>query len=133
MCWQKRGLANQLRRRDERDFIGDRRRTERHCSLNLFVCCRLRWCLQGLVGHGAPGLAILAPFQPLFLLIAVACLGAGFWLVYGKSKPICETDACVASSRGRFLKSVLLVKGVLWLGAMLVTLSLGVDFGARLF
>ncbi|MCZ6721000.1 MAG: mercuric transporter MerT family protein [Alphaproteobacteria bacterium] len=85
----------------------------------------------GVSGAWIGNLAALAPYQPIFLGVAVACLGAGFWLAYRRKKHACETGSC-ASSHG-FIKSFLWVKGILWLGTVLVALSVGVDFGARLF
>jgi mercuric ion transport protein len=78
-------------------------------------------------------LTALAPYQPLFVAIAVACLGAGFWLAYRRAPQTCQTGACADSSVLRMSKGALWVKAVLWLGATLVALSAGFDYGARLF
>ena len=77
-------------------------------------------------------LSALAAYQPLFLAVAVASLGAGFWLVYRRPSRDGAGGACAVSGAGRILRSVLLVKGVLWLGAALVALSFGGDYAIRM-
>ena len=98
------------------------------------TCCIVPLALVsvGVSGAWIGSLAALAPYQPYFVAFAIACLGTGFWMVYGRAQKHCETDACSTEQVGRLIKSVLWVKGVLWLGASLVALSMGVDFGARL-
>lgn len=97
------------------------------------TCCIVPLALVsvGISGAWIGSLTALAAYQPLFLAIAIAGLGAGFWLVYQRSPADCEAGACAGA--GRLIKSVLWVKGVLWLGTALVALSLGADYGASLF
>jgi len=103
-------------------------------ALAASTCCIVPLALVSLGVSGAwiGGLTALAPYQPLFIAVAVASLGTGFWLVYWRAPIACETGACVAAKGGRLLRSVLWVKGILWLGATLVALSVGADYGARL-
>jgi mercuric ion transport protein len=96
-------------------------------------CCIVPLALVsvGVSGAWIGNLTALAPYQPLFLAIAVASLGAGFWLVYRRSPADCKTHTCATATR--LIKSVFWVKGILWLGAALVALSLGADYSASLF
>lgn len=80
------------------------------------------------MGH----LTALAPYQPIFILLAVVCLGAGFWMVYRSSGKTDSSGVCVVPGCGRFVMGALWVKGLLWLGAALVAASVGVDYGLRL-
>ena len=99
------------------------------------TCCIVPLALVsvGVSGAWIGSLTALAPYQPYFVAVAIACLGAGFWMVYGRAEKDCETGACSTGRAGRLIKSVLWVKGILWLGATLVALSVGVDYGAQLF
>ena len=86
----------------------------------------------GVSGAWIGTVTALAPYQPLFLTIAIVCLGAGFWLVYLRGTNDCDTEACADPKAGRVIKSVVWVKGVLWLGAALAALSVGIDYSALL-
>lgn len=86
----------------------------------------------GVSGAWIGNLTALAPYQPFFLALAIGCLGGGFWLVYRSRSAACETGLCVDQKTGRLIKSVIWVKAVLWLGATLVALSIGADYGAAL-
>lgn len=91
-------------------------------------CCIVPLALAsvGVGGAWVGTLTALAPYQPVFVAVAVVCLGAGFWMVYGRKEAACAAGA------GRVLKGVLWVKGVLWFGAAVATLTIGVDLGGRL-
>ena len=104
-------------------------------ALAASTCCILPLALvsAGVSGAWIGNLTALATYQPIFMIIAVACLGTGFWLVYRKSAQNCPTGQCVGSGTSRFIKSVFFVKGALWIGAVLATLSVSIDIGARLF
>jgi len=99
------------------------------------TCCIMPLVLVsvGVSGAWIGSLTALAPYQPLFIALAVSCLSAGFWMVYRREPEECESLACADPRPVRLIKSVLWVKGILWLGATLVALSAGVDYGARLF
>lgn len=99
------------------------------------TCCIVPLAMAsiGVSGTWIGNLTALAPYQPLFLGVAVGSLGAGFWLVHRRAPADCATGACAGTGARRLIKSVLWVKGVLWLGAALVALSLAVDYGASLF
>ena len=71
-------------------------------------CCMLPLALFTLGAGGAwiGTLVRLAPFQPYFIAAALACLGAGYWLVYRSDRIKCERDqACQTSGAGRFVKA----------------------------
>lgn len=104
-------------------------------ALAASTCCIIPLALVsvGISGAWIGTLTALAPYQPFFLAFAVACLGAGFWLVYARATKDCETGVCANNDPGRLIRTTLWVKGVLWLGATLVALAAGVDYGARIF
>ena len=95
-------------------------------------CCIVPLLLASLGVSGAwiGNLTALAPYQPLFVVAALACLATGFWLVYRPAAT--RAAACAIPRIGRFVIGALWVKGALWAGAVLVALSVGVDYGARL-
>ncbi len=99
------------------------------------TCCIVPLALvsAGVSGAWIGSLTALAPYQPYFVAVAIACLGAGFWMVYGHADRDCDSGACSTGQAGRLIKRALWVKGVLWLGATLVALSAGIDYGTRLF
>ena len=103
-------------------------------SIAASTCCIVPLALVsvGVSGAWIGSLTALAAYQPLFIAIAVSCLATGFWLVFWRSAKECETEACVSPRTARLLKSALWVKCVLWLGAALVAMSVGVDFAGRL-
>lgn len=92
------------------------------------TCCIVPLVLTsvGVGGAWVGTLTEMAPYQPIFLAIAIGCLGAGFWMVYGRRQAACATGDKAASGAGRILRSILWVKGALWFGTALTALSLGV-------
>jgi mercuric ion transport protein len=98
------------------------------------TCCIVPLALvsAGVSGAWIGGLTALAPYQPLFIAIAVASIGTGFWLVYRPVPKECDSGACATVRGGRLFGGILWVKAILWLGATLVALSVGADYGARL-
>src|SRR5262247_3809035 len=61
-------------------------------------CCILPLVLFGLGVTGAwiGSFTQLAPYQPYFIAVTIACLGYGYWLVYRASKvgACAEGEAC---------------------------------------
>jgi mercuric ion transport protein len=102
-------------------------------ALAASTCCIVPLALvsAGVSGAWIGSLTALAAYQPLFLAVAVASIGAGFWCVYRPASAACATGDGSTRTGGRFLTSVLWVKGILWLGATLVALSIGVEVGGR--
>ena len=92
------------------------------------TCCIVPLVLAsvGVGGAWIGTLTAMAPYQPIFLAIAIGCLVAGFWMVYGRRQAACATGDKAASGAGRVLGGIPWIKGALWLGAALTALSLGV-------
>ncbi len=92
-------------------------------------CCILPLVLFSLGVSGAwiGNFTQLAPYQPYFIAATLACLGYGYWLVYGSSKVACVDDkACARPLPNRLVKVGLIVATVL------VIAALGFDFLAPL-
>lgn len=72
-------------------------------------CCLLPVILFTLGAGGAwiGTLVRQAPFQPYFIAAAVACLGAGYWLVYRSHVACAIRGGCGAPVGDRVIKSVL--------------------------
>jgi mercuric ion transport protein len=98
-------------------------------ALGASACCIAPLALVsiGVSGAWIGGLTGLAPYQPYFLALAAASLGAGFWLVYGRRGEACADDAACARPLPNRL-----VKSTLWVALVLVAVALGVNFGAPL-
>lgn len=80
-------------------------------------CCILPLVLFSLGAGGAwvGNLAALAPYQPIFVVLALAFIGYGYWLVHHRPTVACaEGDACARPLPNRS------VKLGLW-AAMLIT------------
>ena len=69
----------------------------------------------------------MAPYQPYFISLTLACLGYGYWMVY-RSRPVAcaEAAACSRPLPNR------LVKGSLIAATILVAAALGFDLIAPL-
>lgn len=92
-------------------------------------CCILPLALLG-VGIGGVGtavLAALAPFQPLFIGLAVVFLGAGFWLAYRPYPAGCQDGECRQRLGRGIIKGMILTKAALWGGAALLAVTLGLE------
>lgn len=79
------------------------------------ACC---WLPLLLLAFGASAAAVSAFFErwrPMFLVVAVALLGAGFYVVYFR-KAACADGACEAAPRSRRVFS----QAMRWLAAVLV-------------
>ena len=88
------------------------------------TCCiaPLVLVLLGVGGAWVGNLTALAPYQWIFVLVAVGCLGAGFWTVYFRPKEACiEGSYCAKPGSDR------LIKIVLWVGALLVIAAVAVN------
>jgi mercuric ion transport protein len=82
----------------------------------------------GVSGAWIGNLTRLAPYQPYFVVATVACLGAGYWLVYRARKIACaDGEACARPLPNRTVKIGLIVATALVIGA------LALDFLAPLF
>ena len=80
-------------------------------------CCILPLVLTliGVSGAWMANLRALAPYQPYFIAMTVACLAYGFYLVYWKPKQACaDGAACARPMPG------IVVRGSLWLATAIV-------------
>ena len=86
-------------------------------ALGVSSCCVLPVMLMsvGLGGAWLSNLFALSAYQPIFIVIAVGFLGAGFYYVYRKPSQVCEVGSSCASP-----KSNRMVKGLLWVATVFV-------------
>ena len=97
-------------------------------------CCvlPLLFVSAGVSGAWIGTLTSLAPYQPIFLAVAVACVGAGFWSVYGRGRAACAGAECAQSTSKRTIKAALwtgvAVKAALWAGAAIVIVAASVEW-----
>lgn len=92
-------------------------------------CCILPLVLfsVGISGAWIVQLTALAPYQPLFVVFALTCLGIGFWRVY-RPAVACDDDAiCARPLPNR------LVKGSLWVATALIVGAIAFDYLAPRF
>ena len=94
------------------------------------TCCIVPLVLITLGASGAwiGNLRALEDYQPIFVVLTLSFLAAGFWQVYGKSDRTCDDDSVCATP-----KSEMIVKGALWVATILIALSLTVDLWAPIF
>lgn len=81
------------------------------------TCCVLPLLLVslGISGAWIGQLTALSPYQPYFLVSALALLGAGFWQAYRRKPEVCAPGSiCAKPTSGRLTKSIL------WIGTMFV-------------
>jgi mercuric ion transport protein len=84
--------------------------------------------MLGVSGAWISNLTALEPYQPLFVAIAAACLGYGFYLVYRKPKVACADDSyCASPSSSR------LAKIGLWVAMVVVIIAVGFPWIAVFF
>jgi mercuric ion transport protein len=93
-------------------------------------CCVVPLALFGLGVSGAwiSNLTQLAPYQPYFIAVTVACLGGGYWLRYHSRKTACaEGEVCALPLPNRIAMIGFL------LATVLVIDALALDFFASFF
>ena len=73
-------------------------------------------------------LTAFEPYQPVFITIALACLGYGFYLVYRRPKAAecAEGSYCARPSSHRNAKIGL------WVATVLIIIAVGFPYAARL-
>ena len=93
-------------------------------------CCvvPLVLVLLGVSGAWIGQLTALEPYKPYFIVATVAFLGAGFWHVYFRRKPECDDDGYCARPESSFI-----TKTALWIGTILVLLTMTLQWWAPLF
>jgi mercuric ion transport protein len=82
----------------------------------------------GVSGAWIGNLTALEPYQPAFVMVAVACLAFGFWQVYFRPKKVCDANGVCVNP-----VSTKLVKTVLWVSSALIVAALTIDAWAPLF
>lgn len=82
-------------------------------------CCMLPLLLftLGASGPWIGTLVRLAPYQPYFIAVAVACLGYGYWLMHRSSNRECAA-ACPTRSARKLVKSALVLATILIIAAV---------------
>jgi mercuric ion transport protein len=98
-------------------------------ALTSSSCCILPvvFFSLGVSGAWIGNFTKLAPYQPYFIALTVACLGCGYWLVYRSSKMVCgDSEACARPLPNRLVKIGLIV------ATAFVAAALGFDFLAPL-
>jgi len=93
-------------------------------------CCIAPLLLLSLGVSGAwiGNLTVLEPYKWIFIAVAVACLGLGFWHVHSRKAGACEDSTyCARAEAGPIIKSAL------WLATALVAASATVDWWAPHF
>jgi mercuric ion transport protein len=84
-------------------------------------CCVLPLVLFSLGVSGAwiGAFTQLAPYQPYFFAVTIACLGYGYWLVYRSSRVACaEGGPCARPLSNWVVRLGLIVATVLVVGAI---------------
>jgi mercuric ion transport protein len=94
-------------------------------------CCVAPFVLfvAGVSGAWIANLTALKPYQPIFVGLTVACLGAGYYAVYRKPK----ATKCVQGSYCANPASDRIAKVGLWIASGLIVLALGFPHVVRLF
>ena len=91
-------------------------------------CCvlPLMFFALGVSGAWIGNLTALAPYQPLFVAVAVACLAFGFMRVYRRPAACADDEACARPLPNRA------VRLSLWLAATLVLVAVAFPYAAPL-
>ena len=93
-------------------------------------CCIVLLLLVtlGIGGAWMGNLTALEPYKPYFVVATLVFLGLGYWQVYFKPKPVCESDSyCASPTSGR------VTKVALWLATVLVLLAITINYWAPFF
>ena len=94
-------------------------------------CCVLPFALfvAGVSGAWIANLTALKPYQPIFVGLTLACLGAGFYAVYRNPRvaECAEGSYCANPTSDRIAKIGL------WVASVLIVVALGFPPAARLF
>jgi mercuric ion transport protein len=100
-------------------------------ALGAATCCVVPFALffAGISGAWIGNLTALKPYQPLFVALAVGCLGAGFYFVYRKPK----ASECVEGSYCARPSSRRMTKIGLWAATVLIIVAVGFPYAARFF
>ena len=91
-------------------------------------CCvlPLAFGVAGVGGVWISTLTGLAPYQPIFLVVAAVCIGFGLWRAHGYSRPACDEGECATAASRRTTKVAL------WGAAVLLLMAGSAEWWARL-
>ena len=91
------------------------------------TCCVLPLLFGslGLGGALVAGLGVLAPYQTVFRIVALALLGAGFWLIYSRKPALADGAVCAPGATAGWARPVL------WAGAAVLAVVLSEPLWAR--
>jgi mercuric ion transport protein len=91
-------------------------------ALAASTCCLLPLALfsVGVGGAWLGNLTALAPYQPLFVAVALGCLGSGFWLLRRESSRSCSDGSVCARPLPRRLTRLGLLTATVLVAAALV-------------
>lgn len=100
-------------------------------ALGAATCCVVPFALflVGVSGAWIGNLTALKTYQPLFVGLAVACLGGGYYAVYRKPK----TADCVEGSYCASPSSRRTAEVGLWIATLLIIIAVCFPLIARLF
>lgn len=100
-------------------------------ALGAATCCVVPFALflAGVSGAWIGNLTALKAYQPLFIGLAVACLGGGYYAVYRKPK----TADCVEGSYCASPSSRRTAEVGLWIATLLIIIAVCFPLIARLF
>lgn len=100
-------------------------------ALGAATCCVVPFALflAGISGAWIGNLTALKPYQPLFVALAVGCLGAGFYFAYRKPR----AAECVEGSYCAKPSSRHMTKIGLWIATVVIVLAVGFPYAARFF
>ncbi len=92
-------------------------------------CCILPLVFVTLGTGGAwmSNLTALSPYQPIFLTLAAASVGYGFWKARAARRAACATDGVCAMPINSRLNTILL-----WIGGGLAVTAFGITLAAPL-
>ncbi len=93
------------------------------------ACCigPLALLMLGISGAWIGSLTALEPYKPIFAVIALGFIAAGFWQVYFRKPILCEPGSyCARPSSAR------ITKAALWASLVLVLAALTIDWWAPL-
>ena len=99
-------------------------------ALGAATCCVVPFALffAGISGAWIGNLTACEPYQPVFVTLALACLGYGFYLVYRRPK----AAECVEGSYCARPSSHRNAKIGLWIATVLIIIAVGFPYAARL-
>ena len=82
----------------------------------------------GVSGAWIGNLTALEPYKWYFVAVTLGFLAAGFWHVYFRAKSVCEDGSYCARPQ-----SAIITKTALWVGTVLIALSITIDWWTPYF